>query len=79
MISLSSQVVVKKRKPRVKKENKIPKDELSNDVSSPRVSDNPSEEGEVKVGPLSQMQSRATVDSSLVTLHHTIPVPLPNY
>uniref|UniRef100_A0A7N8Y0V2 Chromodomain helicase DNA binding protein 2 n=1 Tax=Mastacembelus armatus TaxID=205130 RepID=A0A7N8Y0V2_9TELE len=38
-----------KRKPRVKKENKILKDEQGNDISSPRLSDNPSEEGEVKV------------------------------
>uniref|UniRef100_A0A8C4ERJ7 Chromodomain helicase DNA binding protein 2 n=1 Tax=Dicentrarchus labrax TaxID=13489 RepID=A0A8C4ERJ7_DICLA len=37
------------RKPRVKKENKILKDEQGNDISSPRLSDNPSEEGEVKV------------------------------
>ncbi|XP_058855130.1 chromodomain-helicase-DNA-binding protein 2-like isoform X1 [Acipenser ruthenus] len=39
---------VKRRKPRVKKENKAPKDEHGNDISSPRLSDNPSEEGEVK-------------------------------
>ncbi|XP_053129167.1 chromodomain-helicase-DNA-binding protein 2 isoform X2 [Hemicordylus capensis] len=41
---------VKKRKPRVKKENKSPKgrDEQGNELSSPRHSDNPSEEGEVK-------------------------------
>nr|XP_015199027.1 PREDICTED: chromodomain-helicase-DNA-binding protein 2 isoform X2 [Lepisosteus oculatus] len=39
---------VKKRKPRVKKENKAPKDEHGNEISSPRLSDNPSEEGEVK-------------------------------
>uniref|UniRef100_A0A669BP66 Chromodomain helicase DNA binding protein 2 n=1 Tax=Oreochromis niloticus TaxID=8128 RepID=A0A669BP66_ORENI len=39
-----------KRKPRVKKENKILKDEQGNDISSPRLSDNPSEEGEVKDG-----------------------------
>uniref|UniRef100_A0A8D3BXA4 Chromodomain helicase DNA binding protein 2 n=1 Tax=Scophthalmus maximus TaxID=52904 RepID=A0A8D3BXA4_SCOMX len=43
-----SKVKVKKRKPRVKKENKILKDEQGNDISSPRLSDNPSEEGEVK-------------------------------
>lgn len=42
-------VKVKKRKPRVKKENKILKDDQGNDVASPRLSDNPSEEGEVKV------------------------------
>uniref|UniRef100_A0A3P8TG81 Chromodomain helicase DNA binding protein 2 n=1 Tax=Amphiprion percula TaxID=161767 RepID=A0A3P8TG81_AMPPE len=36
------------KKPRVKKENKILKDEQGNDISSPRLSDNPSEEGEVK-------------------------------
>lgn len=33
----------------MKKENKILKDEHGNDISSPRLSDNPSEEGEVKV------------------------------
>ncbi|XP_028561660.2 chromodomain-helicase-DNA-binding protein 2 isoform X7 [Podarcis muralis] len=40
----------KKRKPRTKKENKSLKgrDEHGNEVSSPRHSDNPSEEGEVK-------------------------------
>ncbi|KAF3854783.1 hypothetical protein F7725_022838, partial [Dissostichus mawsoni] len=42
------EVKVKKRKPRVKKENKILKDEQGNDISSPRLSDIPSEEGEVK-------------------------------
>ncbi|XP_010732610.3 chromodomain-helicase-DNA-binding protein 2 isoform X2 [Larimichthys crocea] len=42
------EVKVKKRKPRAKKENKILKDEQGNDISSPRLSDNPSEEGEVK-------------------------------
>lgn len=47
--SLSVKVKVKKRKPRPKKENKILKDEQGNDVASPRLSDNPSEEGEVKV------------------------------
>lgn len=45
----SQKVKAKKRKPRVKKENKILKDEQGNDVASPRLSDNPSEEGEVKV------------------------------
>ncbi|XP_023671128.1 chromodomain-helicase-DNA-binding protein 2 [Paramormyrops kingsleyae] len=39
---------VKKKKPRNKKEAKSSKDEQSNDVSSPRLSDHPSEEGEVK-------------------------------
>ncbi|EPY85566.1 chromodomain-helicase-DNA-binding protein 2 isoform 1 [Camelus ferus] len=41
---------LKKRKPRVKKENKAPrlKDEHGIECSSPRHSDNPSEEGEVK-------------------------------
>lgn len=33
----------------MKKESKILKDEQGNDISSPRLSDNPSEEGEVKV------------------------------
>lgn len=45
----------KKRKPRVKKENKAPKlkDECGNDISSPRLSDNASEEdGELKDGSL---------------------------
>ncbi|XP_037307436.2 chromodomain-helicase-DNA-binding protein 2 isoform X2 [Pungitius pungitius] len=42
------EVKVRKRKPRVKKENKILKDEQGNDISSPRLSDNLSEEGEVK-------------------------------
>jgi len=41
------QTKVKKRKPRVKKE-KV-KEEPGNNASSPRLSDNPSEEGEVKV------------------------------
>lgn len=49
-VVFSFKVKVKKRKPRVKKENKILKDEQGNDISSPRLSDNPSEEGEVKVG-----------------------------
>ncbi|KAM4660203.1 chromodomain-helicase-DNA-binding protein 2 isoform 2-T6 [Amazona ochrocephala] len=41
---------LKKRKPRVKKENKAPKvkDEHGNELLSPRHSDNQSEEGEVK-------------------------------
>ncbi|KAM4552935.1 chromodomain-helicase-DNA-binding protein 2 isoform 3-T4 [Fundulus diaphanus] len=39
---------VKKRKPRAKKEPKVLKDEQGNEISSPRLSDNPSEEGEVK-------------------------------
>lgn len=49
--SLLFQAKLKKRKPRVKKENKAPrlKDEHGLDFSSPRHSDNPSEEGEVKV------------------------------
>ncbi|XP_036963392.1 chromodomain-helicase-DNA-binding protein 2 isoform X2 [Acanthopagrus latus] len=42
------EVKVRKRKPRAKKESKILKDEQGNDISSPRLSDNPSEEGEVK-------------------------------
>lgn len=42
------EVKAKKRKPRVKKENKTLKDDQGNDVASPRLSDNPSEEGEVK-------------------------------
>lgn len=33
----------------MKKENKVLKDDQGNDVASPRLSDNPSEEGEVKV------------------------------
>ncbi|XP_011474443.1 chromodomain-helicase-DNA-binding protein 2 isoform X2 [Oryzias latipes] len=42
------EVKVKKRRPRAKKENKVLKDEQGNDISSPRLSDNPSEEGELK-------------------------------
>ncbi|XP_075998208.1 chromodomain-helicase-DNA-binding protein 2 isoform X2 [Genypterus blacodes] len=42
------EVKVKKRKPRAKKDSKVSKDEQGNDISSPRLSDNPSEEGEVK-------------------------------
>ncbi|KAM6961028.1 chromodomain-helicase-DNA-binding protein 2 [Aplochiton taeniatus] len=45
---LGDEAKVKKRKPRAKKENKVSKDEQGNDISSPRLSDNPSEEGEVK-------------------------------
>ncbi|KAM4618886.1 chromodomain-helicase-DNA-binding protein 2 isoform 2-T3 [Polymixia lowei] len=45
---VGEEVKVKKRKPRAKKENKILKDDQGNDISSPRLSDNPSEEGEVK-------------------------------
>ncbi|CAM9416474.1 unnamed protein product [Bubo scandiacus] len=49
---------LKKRKPRVKKENKAPKvkDEHGNELSSPRHSDNQSEEGEVKVSQLGEQQ-----------------------
>ncbi|KAG5848599.1 hypothetical protein ANANG_G00100230 [Anguilla anguilla] len=47
-LKLGNKTKVKKRKPRVKKENKAPKDEHGNDISSPRLSDVPSEEGEVK-------------------------------
>uniref|UniRef100_A0A3Q2NQA9 Chromodomain helicase DNA binding protein 2 n=1 Tax=Fundulus heteroclitus TaxID=8078 RepID=A0A3Q2NQA9_FUNHE len=42
------EVKVRKRKPRAKKEPKVLKDEQGNEISSPRLSDNPSEEGEVK-------------------------------
>ncbi|XP_055365570.1 chromodomain-helicase-DNA-binding protein 2 isoform X3 [Betta splendens] len=48
MSKTGEEVKLKKRKPRVKKENKILKDEHGNEISSPRLSDNPSEEGEVK-------------------------------
>ncbi|KAM9807819.1 chromodomain-helicase-DNA-binding protein 2 [Neosynchiropus ocellatus] len=41
------EVKVKKRKPRVRKDKAL-KDEQGNEISSPRLSDNPSEEGEVK-------------------------------
>ncbi|XP_024137600.1 chromodomain-helicase-DNA-binding protein 2 isoform X1 [Oryzias melastigma] len=41
------EVKVKKRRPRAKKD-KVLKDEQGNDISSPRLSDNPSEEGELK-------------------------------
>ncbi|XP_028307576.1 chromodomain-helicase-DNA-binding protein 2 isoform X2 [Gouania willdenowi] len=42
------EVKVRKRKPRVRKENKILKDEQGNELTSPRLSDNLSDEGEVK-------------------------------
>ena len=45
-LCLPPQAKAKKRKPRVKKE-KVKEDQ--NEGSSPRLSDNPSEEGEVKV------------------------------
>lgn len=38
----------------MKKENKILKDDQGNDIGSPRLSDNPSEEGEVKVSRTAQ-------------------------
>ncbi|XP_019729451.1 chromodomain-helicase-DNA-binding protein 2 isoform X3 [Hippocampus comes] len=41
------EVKVRKRKPRVKKAKAV-KDEQGNSISSPRLSDNPSEEGELK-------------------------------
>ncbi|XP_029806869.1 chromodomain-helicase-DNA-binding protein 2 isoform X5 [Suricata suricatta] len=49
-VSGGEEAKLKKRKPRVKKENKEPrlKDEHGIEFSSPRHSDNPSEEGEVK-------------------------------
>ncbi|XP_053514814.1 chromodomain-helicase-DNA-binding protein 2 isoform X7 [Artibeus jamaicensis] len=49
-VSGGEEAKLKKRKPRVKKENKAPrlKDEQGIEFSSPRHSDNPSEEGEVK-------------------------------
>uniref|UniRef100_A0A3Q2YUM2 Chromodomain helicase DNA binding protein 2 n=1 Tax=Hippocampus comes TaxID=109280 RepID=A0A3Q2YUM2_HIPCM len=43
----SADVKVRKRKPRVKKAKAV-KDEQGNSISSPRLSDNPSEEGELK-------------------------------
>uniref|UniRef100_A0A8C7KHD1 Chromodomain helicase DNA binding protein 2 n=1 Tax=Oncorhynchus kisutch TaxID=8019 RepID=A0A8C7KHD1_ONCKI len=46
------------RKPRVKKENKAPKDEQGNYISSPRLSDNPSEEGEVRVSHLERPRKK---------------------
>ncbi|KAM9062922.1 chromodomain-helicase-DNA-binding protein 2 isoform X1 [Sarcophilus harrisii] len=50
LVKEGEETKLKKRKPRVKKENKAPrvKDEHGNEFSSPRHSDNPSEEGEVK-------------------------------
>lgn len=45
---LSVKTKVKKRKRPVKKEKTL-KDEQGNDIASPHLSDNPSEEGEVKV------------------------------
>uniref|UniRef100_A0A8C9TW20 Chromodomain helicase DNA binding protein 2 n=1 Tax=Scleropages formosus TaxID=113540 RepID=A0A8C9TW20_SCLFO len=47
---LKKELETKKRKPRIKKEAKTSKEDHGFDVSSPRLSDNPSEEGEVKVG-----------------------------
>ncbi|KAK7822176.1 hypothetical protein U0070_000740, partial [Myodes glareolus] len=49
-VTSGEETKLKKRKPRVKKENKAPrqKDEHGLELSSPRHSDNPSEEGEVK-------------------------------
>ncbi|MEJ1270657.1 chromodomain helicase DNA binding protein 1 [Cricetulus griseus] len=49
-VTSGDETKLKKRKPRVKKENKVPrpKDEHGLELSSPRHSDNPSEEGEVK-------------------------------
>lgn len=44
---VTSQIKTKKRKPR--KKNKAPNNDLVNENASPRLSDNPSEEGEVKV------------------------------
>uniref|UniRef100_A0A1A8PKJ5 Chromodomain helicase DNA binding protein 2 n=1 Tax=Nothobranchius pienaari TaxID=704102 RepID=A0A1A8PKJ5_9TELE len=44
---LGEEVKVKKRKPRVKKD-KLLKDDQGTKISSPRLSDNPSEEGEVR-------------------------------
>uniref|UniRef100_A0A8C7RRW9 Chromodomain helicase DNA binding protein 2 n=1 Tax=Oncorhynchus mykiss TaxID=8022 RepID=A0A8C7RRW9_ONCMY len=55
---ISPQVKVKQRKPRVKKENKAPKDEQGNYISSPRLSDNPSEEGEVRVSHLERPRAK---------------------
>lgn len=67
IISLPPQAKVKKRKPRVKKENKAPKDEQGNDISSPRISDNPSEEGEVRVSHLETPSSTCLSTTSLLT------------
>lgn len=49
-VTSGEEAKLKKRKPRVKKENKAPrlKDEHGVELPSPRHSDNPSEEGEVK-------------------------------
>nr|BAE21396.1 unnamed protein product [Mus musculus] len=49
-VASGEEAKLKKRKPRVKKENKAPrlKDEHGLEPASPRHSDNPSEEGEVK-------------------------------
>lgn len=55
---------VKKRKRPVKKE-KILKDEQGNDIASPRLSDNPSEEGEVKVGNTAAYRNAAVSGSRL--------------
>lgn len=45
-IKAGDEIKPKKRKPRVK--NKAPNNDLVNEMASPRLSDNPSEEGEVK-------------------------------
>lgn len=54
------------------KKDKILKDEQGNDISSPRLSDNPSEEGEVKVciaKPLKHVISRCRLNyASLLRL-----------
>lgn len=49
----------------MKKENAVLKDEQGNEISSPRLSDNPSEEGEVKVS----LQINGVI---LVTQHLTM-------
>ena len=49
----------------MKKESKVLKDEQGNDISSPRLSDNPSEEGEVKVSHTLQWNSVCQVKGSI--------------
>lgn len=65
-LHLPLQAQLKKRKPRVKKENKAPRPkEEGGELPSPRHSDNPSEEGEVKVRDLPGCVSCAQRGGSL--------------
>uniref|UniRef100_A0A4W5MB02 Chromodomain helicase DNA binding protein 2 n=1 Tax=Hucho hucho TaxID=62062 RepID=A0A4W5MB02_9TELE len=77
--TLKKEAKVKQRKPRVKKENKAPKDEQGNDISSPRLSDNPSEEGEVRVSHLKRPSTTSKGKKPQGPVHITAgsdPVPI---